>query len=168
MKKLTATICLTIAVLLGNVEVSWSADFDKGLAALRSGDYATALREFETLSEQGHANAQFNLGMMYTLGRGVAQDDKTAVKWYRRAGYNGNRDAKLIIAAENGDKNAAFRLGGMYSGTLGGGDFPEDRGMARRYWKIAAEQGHSGAQRIMNISVPWWKPWELYGWWRFW
>ena len=39
MKNLTATICLTIAVLLGSAGMSWSADFQKGYAAARSGDY---------------------------------------------------------------------------------------------------------------------------------
>ena len=45
MKRLTAILCLTIAVLLGNAGVSWSADFQKGLTAYKSGDYATALQE---------------------------------------------------------------------------------------------------------------------------
>ena len=45
MKNLTATICLTIAVLLGSVGVSASADFQKGVTAYKNGDYATALRE---------------------------------------------------------------------------------------------------------------------------
>ena len=169
MKKLTTTFCLTIAVLLGSVGVSWSADFDKGKAAYKRGDYATALLEWTPLAEQGYPDAQFKLGLMYKHGAGVPKDNKEAMKWFKLAAEQRYSDAKLLIAAEKGDKNAAFRLGGMYSGTLGGGDdFPEDRGEARRYWKIAAEQGHSGAQRIMNISVPWWKPWELYGWWRFW
>ena len=39
------TICLTLAVLLGNAGTSWGGDYDKGLAAAQSGDYATALRE---------------------------------------------------------------------------------------------------------------------------
>ena len=144
MKKLLATLSLTIAVLLGNVEVSESLT-RKQLMAI-------------TYFEAGLADRH-----------GVPRDNKEAMKLFKLAAELGHSDAKLIIAAENGDKNAAFRVGGMYSGTLGGGDdFPEDRGEARRYWKIAAEQGHSGAQRIMNISVPWWKPWELYGWWRFW
>jgi len=45
MRNLTATLCLTVAVLLGSAGMSWSADFQKGHAALKSGDYATALRE---------------------------------------------------------------------------------------------------------------------------
>jgi len=58
MKHLTATICLTLAVLLGSVGVSWSADFQKGLTAYDSGDYATALREWTPLAEQGYADDQ--------------------------------------------------------------------------------------------------------------
>ena len=71
MRKLTTTLCLTIAVLLGSVGEVWSADFQKGLTAYRSGDFATALREWKPLAEQGHARAQFYLGVMYEKGRGV-------------------------------------------------------------------------------------------------
>jgi uncharacterized protein len=55
MRKLTATLCLTIAVLLGSVGVSESADYQKGATAYKSGDFATALREWEPLAEQGDA-----------------------------------------------------------------------------------------------------------------
>ncbi len=41
MKTLLTTLCLTIAVLLGSVGVSFSADFQKGLTADKSGDYRT-------------------------------------------------------------------------------------------------------------------------------
>ena len=58
MKTLLTTLCLSIAVLLGSVGVSWSADYQKGLDAAKSGDYATALREWTPLAEQGDANAQ--------------------------------------------------------------------------------------------------------------
>ena len=94
MRKITTIICLTIAVLLGSVGVSESADFQKGMDAAQTGDFATALREWKPLAEQGHANAQFNLGMMYTIVRGVPQDDKTAAKWYRLAAEQGHADAK--------------------------------------------------------------------------
>ena len=56
MKKLTAILCLTIAVLLGSYGISESADYQKGLTAYQSGDYATALREWTPLAEQGNAN----------------------------------------------------------------------------------------------------------------
>jgi TPR repeat protein len=49
-------------------------DFDKGLAAYDSGDFATALVEWMPLAEQGDAVAQEKLGLMYGAGRGVPQD----------------------------------------------------------------------------------------------
>jgi uncharacterized protein len=66
MKNLTATLCLTIAVLLGSTGVSWSQDFQKGLAAADSADFATALREWTPLAKQGDADAQNNLKKIKT------------------------------------------------------------------------------------------------------
>ena len=51
----------------------------KALAAYNKKDYETALREWRPLAEQGYANAQYNLGVMYDRGEGVPQDYKTAV-----------------------------------------------------------------------------------------
>ena len=79
MKKLLLTFLIILFSLTSNVV--WSADFQKGLTAYYSGDYATALREWKPLGEQGNASAQNNLGQMYRKGDGVRQDDKTAVKW---------------------------------------------------------------------------------------
>jgi len=53
MRNLTATICLAVALLFGSAGVSWSQDFQKGAAAYDSGDYATALREWTPLAQQG-------------------------------------------------------------------------------------------------------------------
>jgi len=41
MRHLTATLCLTIAVLLGSAGVSWSADFQKGIFVYKSIDCST-------------------------------------------------------------------------------------------------------------------------------
>ena len=51
----------------------------------QKGDLATALREWRPLAEQGDAKAQYNLGVMYDNGKGVTQDYKEAVKWYRKS-----------------------------------------------------------------------------------
>ena len=71
MKKLLTTICLTIAVLLGSVGMSECADFQKGAAAYRSGDYATAIREWRPLAEQGNVHTQYILGNMSGSGEGL-------------------------------------------------------------------------------------------------
>ena len=101
MKKPTATICLTIAVLLGSAGLSWSADFKKGLTAYKSGDFATALREWTPLVKQGNATAQNNLGLMYAKGQGVLQDYKSALKWFR-------------LSTKQSFANAQSNLGFMY------------------------------------------------------
>ncbi len=40
---------------------------------------------YEDLIEQGHVQAQFNLGIMYSKGQGVTQDYEEAVKWKLKA-----------------------------------------------------------------------------------
>ncbi len=67
------------AVLLVMLVGPARAGFDEGVAAYGRGDYATALKEFRPLAEQGDADGQFNLGLMYELGRGVTQDYAEAV-----------------------------------------------------------------------------------------
>ena len=90
MKKLLVPFCLTLIIFIGSAGVSESADFQKGLNALQKKDYATALREWKPLAEQGHAPAQSGLGAMYFQGTGVSKDYKTAVKWFRLAAEQGH------------------------------------------------------------------------------
>ena len=69
-------------------------DFQKGLDAYKSGDYATALREWSLLAEQGYSGAQYNLGKMYKDGLGVPEDYAEAARWYRLAAEQGDERAK--------------------------------------------------------------------------
>ena len=55
-------ILIVFGVFLWSGEWGWSADFQKGLTAARSGDFVTALREWIPFAEQGHVGAQLNLG----------------------------------------------------------------------------------------------------------
>ena len=81
---------LVVALMLGWAGAVHAGDFQKGLEAYNAGDYATALLEWRDLAEQGDAEAQYNLGVMYDNGQGVAQDYAEAVKWYRRAAEQGD------------------------------------------------------------------------------
>ena len=101
MKNLTLTLCLSLAALLGSTGTSWGADYEKGLAAYQGGDFATALREWSPLAEQGNAYAQNNLGTLYANGWGVPKDYKTAAKWW-------------TLAAEQGYVLAQYNLGQVY------------------------------------------------------
>jgi uncharacterized protein len=144
MKKIIP-FCLTLIILLGSVGMSVSADYQKGVTAYQSGDYATALSEFQPLAEQGNADAQYNLGQMYRKGQGVPQNHKTAAKWYK-------------LVAEQGDAVAQFHLGVMYEHGEG---VPQNHKTAVKWYKLAAEQGDAFAQRKMDkLSKPWWKLWK--------
>jgi len=170
-KNLTRTIYLTLAVLLGSMGTSWSADFNKGIAAYQSGDFATALRELRPLAEQGHDGAQFAVGTMYDTGRGVPQDYKTAVKWYTLGAEQGEKGCQwalgdmyvygqgvpqdyktavkwYTLAAEQGSARAQYMLGGMYAYGLG---VPQDKVYAHMWWNLAAASGDKNAFKKRDI-----------------
>lgn len=127
-------ICLTIVLFLGSVGVSWSADYQKAIAAFKNGDWATALREWTPLAEQGNANAQTFLGLMYHKGEGVLEDYKAAAKWYS-------------LAAEQGNAIAQYHLSLMYHKGEG---VPQDYKTAVKWCSLAAEQGMADAQNNLG------------------
>jgi len=51
-----------------------------------------------TKAEHGSAMAQYDLGRMFEVGRGVKRDTDLAALWYRRSADNGNRDAKDVLS----------------------------------------------------------------------
>ena len=59
-------------------------------------DDAEAARWYRLAADQGHADAQNNLGLKYASGEGVVEDDAEAVRWYRLAADQGlaNRPAQ--------------------------------------------------------------------------
>ncbi len=75
----------------------WSTLFEDGRTAYEAGDYAVALRRWRPPANHGHAGAQFNLGVMYEKGQGVAQDDVKAARWYRRAAEQGVAEAQSAL-----------------------------------------------------------------------
>ncbi len=82
-------IGLVAVALFVGVVTAHAADIVDGTIAYKLGDYATALRIFRQLADQGDANAQHNLGVMYAKGRGVTQDYVQAHMWYNLAATRG-------------------------------------------------------------------------------
>ena len=78
---------------------------DAGFAAYAQGDYVTAAQIFEALARDGHAVAQFNIGLMFIKGHGVSPDLSTAAKWYQLAAEQGHLRAQLSLGLmyENGE-----------------------------------------------------------------
>ena len=83
------------------------------------------------------ANAQFYHGMILFHGRGVPEDKKEGVRWWKKA-------------AEQGHAEAQFILGMTY--TTGGDSIPENQAEAKRWLKMAANQGHSNARTMLRLT----------------
>lgn len=126
MKNLAATICLTIAVLLGGAGVSSSADIQKGIDAYNSGDLVTTELEWKPLAEQGDAHAQYLMGLLYKEG---LEDYSNALPWIR-------------LSAAQLHPGAQFFLGVMHE--FGQGVL-QDYKAAVHWYGLAAQQGHNVA-----------------------
>ena len=68
---------------------------DRGVAK----DEFTAAKWFRKGAEQGHAGAQYNLGVMYANGQGVPQSLSEALRWLRKAEANGIEQVADVIQA---------------------------------------------------------------------
>jgi uncharacterized protein len=68
--------------------------FEDAVEAHSRGDYQKALRLIRPLANDGDAVAQFNLGLMYTAGQGVQQDNAAAALWFRKAAEQGYAPAQ--------------------------------------------------------------------------
>lgn len=66
-----------------------AASLEEAEFAYERGEYTQAARLFSPLAEQGVASAQFYLGLMHEKGRGVRQDNPTALVWFRKAAAQG-------------------------------------------------------------------------------
>ena len=136
MKNILYTIILSFLLLSCDITVTnTTADFQAGLDAYQAGDYATALKEFRSLAEQGNVDAQYNLGLMYAKGKGVTQDYKEAVKWY-------------LIAAEQGYAGAQHNLGNMYARGEG---VTQDEVIAHMWLNISASNGIENVKENIDI-----------------
>ena len=101
-------------------------NFQKGNDAFEAGDYATALQEWRPIADQGDADAQFNLGLMYDNGQGVPQDYAEAFKLYR-------------LAAEKGFAAAQTNIGFMYDKGQG---VLQNNVIAHMWYNLGAANGH--------------------------
>ncbi len=117
-----------------NVETA-AEKYMKGSNYYEQGEYKEAVVWFRKAAELDYAQAQSNLGVMYSEGQGIRQDDEMAVKWCRRA-------------AEQGYAQAQTNLCILYSEGKGAG---QDYKKAAKWCRNAAEQGNGQAQAILGI-----------------
>ncbi len=96
---------------------------------------AKIMRAWRKAAEGGHFIAQYNLGVLYENGSGVAQDFKAAAAWYAKA-------------AAQGFSNAQFNLGLLHESGMG---VAQDFKTAAAWCAKAAAQGQADAQYNLGL-----------------
>lgn len=120
---------LSLALLFASPAVAGTRE---GVAKWQAGDYPAAVAEWRAPAAAGDADAQFNLGQAYKLGRGVPVDLGEAAVWYRKAAAQGHRTAEAnlgLVLFQQGDREAALP-----------------------YLQRAAEAGEGRAQYVLGIA----------------
>jgi hypothetical protein len=98
--------------------------FERGLRIVDQALVRRAAR-YQEEAKRGDAEAQYNLGVLYEMGKGVPIDRTEAMIWLRKA-------------AEQGHANAQSSLGGMYL-------YAGDNAQAELWLSKAAERGNTPA-----------------------
>ncbi len=136
-----------------------------GVEAWQRGDHEAAVTIWRPLAAQGNADALFNLGQAYRLGRGVGVDLPTAQGLFERAARKGHLNAETSLglllfdngnrtgamrwlksAAEHGEQSAMLIYG---SALFNGDDVERDPVKAYAYVSRAAAQGLAPAKQAL-------------------
>lgn len=162
-KNLVAGLALGAAMILSGP--AW-ADTKAGVDAWTRGDYATAIKEWQAGAARGDADAVFNLGQAYKLGKGVKQDLTRAEALFGQAAALGHLQAAdnyglllfqrgeraralpyIRAASDRGDPRAQYLLGlAHFNGDL----VPKDWVRAYALVSLAQQQGLPQAATAMN------------------
>ena len=126
-KLLTFLLLFPLLALAGPLE--------DGFTAFREGNYAKAFNIWKPLAEEGNADAQYNVGLLYMNGLGVEKNSRTARQLF-------------MAAAKQGQADAQYNLGLMYyQGTT---VFRSNKD-AFQWWEKAAAQNHAPSQYNLGI-----------------
>lgn len=133
-----------------------------GIEAWQRADYGSAVAIWRPLAQKGDADAEFNLGQAYRLGRGVPIDLGAAKMWFEKAADAGHLDAEStlgLLLFQNGDHEAGLkwlrraaeqgepRALLVYGTALYNGDgVTQDRLLGYAYVSRAADQGLAPAK----------------------
>ena len=126
-----AILCL--ALISGS---ALGGPFEAGLSALDREHYATAMRAWLKLANEGAAEAQNNIGHLYEQGFGVSQNYTEAMNWYRKA-------------ADQGLAEAQHNMGMLYYHGYG---VAENQRTAASWFKRAALQDLVDAEYMLGLA----------------
>jgi hypothetical protein len=137
-----------------------------GIEAWEKADYSAAVAIWRPLADEGDADAAFNLGQAYRLGRGVPQNMAAAQGWFERAARKGHVDAQATLGMmlfQSGNQTGGLRWLKMaairgepkamlvYGSALFNGDgIPRDPVLGYRYVVGAAKAGLDPARMTLQ------------------
>ena len=137
---------LSSVFLVGSLMINGGAlaePFQDARAANASADYATALKIYRQLAEQGDVRAQLALVRLYVSGK----DYVTALVWLRKAADQGNTFAQIGVGQMLLSKWQWHDYGGFLAYDLT--NVPTDRAEAVRWFRNAADRGDPEAQCLL-------------------
>jgi hypothetical protein len=130
----------------------WTDDLKKAKRAYKDGDFDKARKYFERASDDNNIVADWYLGHMYRLGRGVPQDDAKAFSYYGRVA-----DA---FDSEESDQNrlkimvdALVRVADYYRTGSKAAGVPQNFERASRIYRLAATYGHPASQYALGLMA---------------
>ena len=132
------SVCVLAALLFtscGKLGKKGQKEFEQGQAALVAQDYKTAVTQFALAANQGHAEAQYQIGLCYAQGKGVEESEYEAFKWY-------------LKAANQGHAEAQYQVGRCYEEGEG---MKADKAEAFKWYEKAAEKGNVYAMNALAI-----------------
>ena len=133
-----AGIAILFGIILSLPSVRYDTPeemYQRGNTFSQKGNIKKTIRWYRKAAEQGHADAQVNMGTYSIQGVGVDCDTIQAIEWYRKA-------------AEQGHAEAQYNMG-TYS--IQGVGVDCDTIQAVEWYQKAAEQGHKNAQLKLAV-----------------
>jgi hypothetical protein len=103
-----------------------------GVDLWRAGDWAGAVANWQPFAAAGDADAMFNMGQAYKLGRSVPLDKAIARDWYRKAAAKGHLPAQANLGI------LLFQAG--------------EKAEAAQWLKSAADRGEMRAQYVLGVA----------------
>jgi uncharacterized protein len=129
----------------------WTDDLKKGKKAYSKGDYSRALKFFQKSSEDGNIIADWYLGHMYRLGRGVSRDPAVAFSYYSRVADNFDpaepEQNRLRVMVDSQLRVADYQRSGLPQARIK----PNPQLASRTYLRLATTYGHPRALYALGV-----------------
>ncbi len=128
--------CFLLAAALASPAIAGpTEDTEAAYAADQKGDFAIAMKLYQSAVRGGVVYAMHNIGVMYFEGKGVDVSYVKALEWYHQAADKGYPDSQNAI-------------GGIYER---GESVKRSTEEAVKWYRLAADQGFLASQNSLGV-----------------